>query len=89
MADQLVHELTVLARRAVRESPLSTRELIRRLGTSATQFYRLLDTTNQRKSLKQLVELLGILGCEVDVTVRWGHRRRKAARLAVALTPPR
>jgi hypothetical protein len=89
MADQFVHELTVLARRAVRESRVSTRELIRRLGTSATQFYRLLDTTNHRKSLKQLVELLGVLGCEVDVTVRWADRRRKSARLALALERPR
>lgn len=89
MADQLVHELTVLARLAVQESPLSTRELIRRLGTSATQFYRLLDTTNTRKSLRQLLELLGVLGCEVDVTVRYGDPRGGAARLALAPERPR
>ncbi|HEX9822046.1 MAG TPA: helix-turn-helix domain-containing protein [Methylomirabilota bacterium] len=51
-------------------SPLSRRELIRRLGTSATQFYRLLDQTNYRKSVDQLLSLLQILDCEVTLVVR-------------------
>ena len=48
----------------------SRRELIRRLGTSATQFYRLLDQTNYRKSVDQLVSLLQILDCDVQLVVR-------------------
>jgi hypothetical protein len=83
LADQLLYELTLLAKQAVEESPLSTRELIRRLGTSATQLYRLLDPTNYRKSLKQLLELFSLLDCEVDVVVRPGGHRRKAVRLAL------
>jgi hypothetical protein len=51
-------------------SALSRRELIRRLGTSATQFYRLLDQTNYRKSVDQLLSLLQILDCEVRLVVR-------------------
>jgi len=49
---------------------VSRRELIRRLGTSATQFYRLLDQTNYRKSVDQLLSLLQILDCEVQFVVR-------------------
>ncbi|MGB3941492.1 MAG: hypothetical protein WBK96_08375 [Candidatus Manganitrophaceae bacterium] len=47
-------------------SSLSKREIILRLGTSATQFYRLLDTTNYRKSVDQL----HVLDCDVDLVVR-------------------
>lgn len=46
------------------------RELIRRLRTSATQFYRLLDRTNYRKSVDQLLSLLQILDCQVRLVVR-------------------
>jgi predicted XRE-type DNA-binding protein len=70
MADKLLYNLTVEARKRVEQSELSTREIIRRLGTSATQFYRLLDQTNYSKSLKQLVALLAILDCEVDLVVK-------------------
>ena len=41
MRDLLLYKLTLEAQKRVQESPLSRRELIRRLGTSATQFYRL------------------------------------------------
>jgi len=44
---------TAEARKKVQQSGLSTPEIIRRLGTSATQFYRLLDRTDRSKSLKQ------------------------------------
>jgi len=70
LADMLLYNLTVEAKKRVDQSELSTREIIRRLGTSATQFYRLLDQTNYSKSLKQLVALLTILGCEVDLVVK-------------------
>ena len=75
MANLLLYNLTVEARKRVEQSELSTREIIRRLGTSATQFYRLLDQTNYSKSLKQLVTLLSILDCEVELVVR---RKRTA-----------
>jgi hypothetical protein len=55
---------------AVRESGLSKRELVRRLGTSATQLYRLLDPTNYTKSVDQLLVLLRVLGKQVEVVVR-------------------
>ena len=70
LRDQLLYKLTLEAQRRVAESPLSKREIIRRLGTSATQFYRLLDQTNYSKSVDQLVSLLQVLDCEVDLLVR-------------------
>jgi hypothetical protein len=70
LRDQLLYKLTLEAQRRVAESRLSKREIIRRLGTSATQFYRLLDQTNYKKSVDRLVSLLQILDCEVDLLVR-------------------
>jgi hypothetical protein len=59
-----------LATHSVAESPLSKREIVRRLGTSAAQLYRLLDQTTYRKSLDQLWALLQVLNCDVDLVVR-------------------
>ena len=41
----------------------------RRLKTSVPQLYRLLDTTNTRKSMNQLVSLLQILDCSIELVV--------------------
>ena len=71
----LLYKLTVEAQKRLEASSLSKREIIRRLGTSATQFYRLLDQTNTRKSIGQLLSLLHILDCDVELVVR---RRRSA-----------
>ena len=70
LTELLVHRLTVEARAAVEESGLSKRELIRRLGTSASQFYRLLDPGYQGKSLGQLLALLHLVGRDVEVVAR-------------------
>ncbi|MSS72972.1 MAG: XRE family transcriptional regulator [Candidatus Latescibacteria bacterium] len=70
MADMLLYNLTICAWEAIRKSKLSTRELIRRLGTSPAQFYRLLDQTNYRKSMRQLLALLQILDYDVDVVLK-------------------
>jgi hypothetical protein len=70
LRDQLLYNLTLEAQKRVAASPLSRREIIRRLGTSATQFYRLLDQTNYRSSVDQLVSLLQILDCDVQLVVR-------------------
>lgn len=70
LRDLLLYRLTVEAQKRVAESPLSKREIVRRLGTSAAQLYRLLDQTNYRKSLDQLLALLQVLNCDVDLVVR-------------------
>jgi DNA-binding Xre family transcriptional regulator len=69
LRDMLVYKLTLAAQRLVAATPLSKRELIRRLGTSPAQLYRLLDQTNYAKSVDQLLRLLTILECEVDLVV--------------------
>ncbi len=66
----LLHRLTVEARKAVEESDLAKRELTRRLATSASQLYRLLDPTYPHKSAGQLLALLHLLGRRVDVVVQ-------------------
>jgi hypothetical protein len=50
--DLLLLRLTPEAQKRVAKSPLSKREIVRRLGTSAAQRYRLLDQTNYRKSVE-------------------------------------
>ena len=70
LRDLLLYKLTIEAQKRVDVSALSKREIIRRLGTSATQFYRLLDQTNYRKSVDQLLSLLHVLDCDVDLVVR-------------------
>lgn len=70
MTDQLLYNLTLCAQTAVKNSELSVRELIRRLGTSPAQFYRLLDQTNYRKSMRQLLALLHLLHYDIDVVLR-------------------
>jgi len=70
MARLALHKLTVEAQKSVTESPLSKREIMRRLGTSQAQLYRLLDPANYRKSMNQLVELLAAVDCEVEMVVK-------------------
>ena len=71
----LLYKLTLEAQERVGASPLSKREIIRRLGTSASQFYRLLDSANSSKSVGQLLALLHVLDCDVDLVVRKRKRR--------------
>jgi hypothetical protein len=70
LRDRLLYELTLEAQKRLARSPLSRREIIRRLGTSPAQFYRLLDQTNYDKSVDRLVALLQALDCEVALTIR-------------------
>jgi predicted XRE-type DNA-binding protein len=70
LRDALLYKLTIEAQKRVQASALSRREIIRRLGTSASQFYRLLDQKNLRKSVDQLLSLLHVLDCDVDLVVR-------------------
>jgi hypothetical protein len=70
LRDLLLYRLTLEAQKRIAESPLSKREIVRRLGTSAAQLYRLLDQTNYRKSVDQVLALLQVLNCDVDLVVR-------------------
>jgi hypothetical protein len=70
LRDLLLYRLTLEAQKRIAATPLAKREIIRRLGTSPTQLYRLLDQTNYRKSVDQLLRLLQVLDCEVQLVVR-------------------
>ena len=70
LAELMMYKLTLEAQKRVEESPLSMREIARRLKTSAPQLYRLLDQTNHGKSMQQLISLLSVLDCEVELNVR-------------------
>ncbi len=70
LKERLLYKLTIEAQKRVQSSDLSKREIIRRLSTSAAQFYRLLDQSNYRKTIGQMKALLHILDCEVDIVVR-------------------
>ena len=65
----LLYKLTLEAERRVAKGGLSKRELARKLRTSAAQLYRLLDPTNTKKSLGQMIALLRALDCDVELIV--------------------
>jgi len=73
--EQLLYRLTLDAERAMAESGLSKRAVARSLRTSLSQLARLLDATNQAKSVDRMLALLGVLGRDVRVDVT---RRKRA-----------
>lgn len=70
LRDINLYKLTIIAQKHLKASRLHRREIIRRLGTSASQFYRLLDQTNYKKSIDQLISLLDILGYSIYFSVK-------------------
>lgn len=69
MRELLVYLMSVEAKKAVREAGISQREIIRRLGTSASQLSRLLDEKNTKTSVDQFLRLFHVLDFEVKFTV--------------------
>jgi len=70
LADLLTYKLSLEAQKCIEHSDLSRRQMAKRLKTSVPQLYRLLDPSNTRKSMTQLVALLHILNCDVDLVVK-------------------
>lgn len=70
MRDLLLYKLTIEAKKLVNDSELSVRMISDRLGTSATQYYRLLNEENTRKSMDQMINLLSVLDCAVELKVK-------------------
>jgi len=70
LRDGLLYRLTLEAQRRLEQSGIAKREVIRRLETSPAQLYRLLDQANYDKSVDRMLELLSVLGCEVELSVR-------------------
>lgn len=75
-AELLIYRLSVEARQRIEKSALSRRQIARRLSTSVPQLYRLLDPANSRKSIRQLIALLHVLDCDLDLVVK---NRKEAA----------
>ena len=69
LQDLFLHQLTIEARRGLSESGLGIRQIARQLGTSPTQLYRLLDPANGGKSVGQMLALLNLVDCEVELVV--------------------
>jgi hypothetical protein len=69
LGELMLDKLTEEARRRVERSSLSKREIVRRLGTSASQLYRILDRDNHRTSIQRVLALLEVLECDVEVSV--------------------
>ena len=70
LADLLTYKLSLEAQKCIENSQLSRRQMAKRLKTSVPQLYRLLDPSNTSKSMSQLVALLHILDCDVDLVVK-------------------
>ncbi len=70
LADLLTYKLTLKAQEGIESSELSMRQIAKHLKTSVPQLYRLLDPVNTRKSMGQLVALLHVLDCDVDLVVK-------------------
>ncbi len=70
LAELLIYKLTLEAKKGIEESGLSMRQIAKRLNTSVPQLYRLSDPANTRKSMSQLVALLHVLNCDVDLVVK-------------------
>ena len=83
MTELLLYKLTIEAKKHVDNTPLSKREIIRRLGTSPSQYYRLLDQTNVTKSINKMLNLLQVLGCEIDVVFRDGDTKSESTLVSV------
>lgn len=80
LRDILLYKLTLEAQKWLEASSLSHREIIRRLATSASQFYRLLDQTNYKKTVDQLLSLLSVLSCDVDLVVKQDKSHKQQCR---------
>lgn len=86
LADLLTYKLSVEAQKRVEKSELSRRQLAKQLNTSVPQLYRLLDPANTNKSMKQLITLLHILDCNVDVVLKKRKPNRSPQRTVVSVT---
>ncbi len=80
MARLLTYNLTLEALHGIENSGLSRRQIAKRLKTSVPQLYRLLDPANTSKSMNQLVALLHVLNCKVELVVEPSR--------PASLTPP-
>lgn len=70
LRDLLLYQLTVQAQGHIEKSHLSKNEIARRLKTSPSQLARLLDQKNSSKTVDNMLRLLAVIGCDVELKVR-------------------
>jgi hypothetical protein len=68
--EELLQTLTIAALDAIKSSGRTKRGLARQLGTSLSQLARLLDVTNTKKSVDEMLRLLAALGRRVELRIR-------------------
>ena len=68
--DMLLAKLTAQACRLLKQKKIRKRELARRLHTSPSQIYRLLDTTFYGKTIGQMIKLLSALDYRVEFVLK-------------------
>ncbi|MBL7662610.1 hypothetical protein JNK13_07650 [bacterium] len=70
LREQILYKLSLCAQRQLKKTQLTKREIVRRLKTSPTQLYRLLDQTFYGKTIDQMLRLLHVLGTSVDIVTK-------------------
>lgn len=70
LKDILLYKMTLEALNQMRTSLISKNEITRRLNTSPSQLARLLDPKNKKKSLDNMLRLLTVLGCDVELKIK-------------------
>jgi hypothetical protein len=70
LTDLLLYRLTVESNERLNGSSMMVRGLARQLRPSPAQIYRRLDTTNYRKSIGQMLDLVYHLDGDVEFVVR-------------------
>jgi len=69
LSQMLLYRLTIDALEKIKTSGLTRRELSRKMKTSPSQLYRLLDPSNQSKTIDQMVKLLASIGYTIDYRI--------------------
>jgi len=77
LQDLMLYHLTLGLQKAVEESGMSKRELIKRLKISPSQFYRLLDPCCLQKSVGQIFTILYALSRDLEVVINCPHSEKK------------
>jgi hypothetical protein len=66
LREVFLRQITMDARKLFEASGLSKHEVARRLETSPSQLYRLLDPANKKKSADEMIRLMSVLGWKIE-----------------------
>ncbi len=66
----LLYKLSLQVQKLIETKEISKKEIMRRVGLSPTQFYRLINQSFYGKTIDQMIRLLSALDCTVDVVFK-------------------